>query len=264
MPCPDTELNGVVMKILVALKQVPDTETKIRVAADGCNIDPVDVKWITSPYDDYAVEEALRIKEAKGAEVTAISVGTEKAKDILRNALALGVDTAVLVKADDAGLLNDPLAIAQQLATYAKDKGFDLILCGNRGFGGDNGAVGAMLAELLGLAQANLVTRLELLDGAFRAEREGDGGIEVIEGSLPAVITAQRGLNEPRYASLKGIMAAKKKTIEETAAIEVQACIKISALQLPPSRPEGRKLEGDAAAQATALVKLLQDEAKIF
>lgn len=249
------------MKILVALKQVPDTETKIKVAADGKSLDPADVKWITSPYDEYALEEGLRLKEAKGAEVTAVSVGEEKAKDVLRNALALGADTAVLVKSTETG---DPLAVAKTLAAFAEGKGFDLILFGNKGFGADNGAVGTMVAELMGLAQANLVTKLELGEGSFRAEREGDGGTEVVEGSLPAVITAQRGLNEPRYASLKGIMAAKKKTIEEVDGQAVSPAMAVSALALPPARPEGRKLDGDAAAQASALLGLLRDEAKVL
>lgn len=249
------------MKILVALKQVPDTETKIKVGADGRSMDPADVKWITSPYDEYALEEGLRLKEAKGAEVTAISVGPEKAKDVLRNALALGADTAVLLKSPETG---DPLAIARILAAFVEGKGFDLLLFGNKGFGADNGAVGTMVAELLGLSQANLVTKLEVSDASFRAEREGDCGTEVIEGTLPAVITAQRGLNEPRYASLKGIMAAKKKTIEEMEAASVSATLTVSALTLPPARPEGRKLDGDAATQASTLLGLLRDEAKVL
>ncbi len=249
------------MKILVALKQVPDTETKIKVGPDGRSLDPADVKWITSPYDEYGLEEALRLKEAKGAEVTAVSVGEEKAKDVLRNALALGADAAVLLKSTETG---DPLAVAKTLAAYAEGKGFELFLFGNKGFGSDNGAVGAMVAELLGLAQANLVTKLDLGEGTFRAEREGDGGTEVVEGSLPAVITAQRGLNEPRYASLKGIMAAKKKTIEEVDGAAASPAMAVSALALPPARPEGRKLDGDAATQAAALLGLLRDEAKVL
>jgi len=249
------------MKILVALKQVPDTETKIKVAADGRSLDPADVKWITNPYDEYALEEAIRIKEAKGAEVTALSVGGEPSKEVLKNALALGADTAVLLKGDGQG---DALAVAQMIAAYAKDKGYDLILCGNKGLGGDNAAMGPMLAELLGWAQANVVVKLELGDSTFKAEREIEGGSERIEGALPAVITAQKGLNEPRYASLKGIMAAKKKTIEELDAAPATGGAQISALALPPERPAGRRLEGDAAAQAKALLLALKDEAKVF
>jgi electron transfer flavoprotein beta subunit len=249
------------MKILVALKQVPDTETKIKVAADGRSLDPADVKWITGPYDEYALEEAIRLKEAKGAEVVALSVGGDSAKEVLRNALALGADSAVLLKGDGQG---DALAVAQMIAAYAKDKGFDLILCGNKGIGGDNAAMGPMLAELLGVAQANVIVKLELGEGTFRAEREIEGGSEMVEGSLPAVITAQKGLNEPRYASLKGIMAAKKKTIEELDAAAAPAVAVVSALALPPERPAGRRLEGEPAAQAQALLQALKDEAKVF
>ena len=249
------------MKILVALKQVPDTETKIKVAADGRSLDPADVKWITSPYDEYALEEAIRIKERQGAEVIALSVGGDAVKEVLKNALALGADSAVLLKGDGQG---DAFAVAQMIAAYAKDKGFDLILCGNMGIGGDNAAMGPMLAELLGVAQANVIFKLDLGEGTFRAEREIEGGSEIVEGSLPAVISAQKGLNEPRYASLKGIMAAKKKTIEEIEAAPVTTGAQVSALTLPPQRPAGRKLEGDPAAQANSLLQALKDEAKVF
>ena len=249
------------MKILVCLKQVPDTETKVKVAADGKSLDPADVKWITSPYDEYALEAALRLKESGGAEVTAVTVGEDKAKDILRNAFALGADQAVLIRGDGQG---DTLAIASILATFAKDKGFDLVLSGNKGMGGDNSAVGPMLAELLGFAQANVVVKLEIADGRFRAEREIESGTEVIEGALPAVITAQKGLNEPRYASLKGIMAAKKKTIEEVEITGHAPATSVAGMTLPPARPEGRKLDGDAATQAKALLDALKDEAKVF
>ncbi|MBS1766861.1 MAG: electron transfer flavoprotein subunit beta/FixA family protein [Acidobacteria bacterium] len=249
------------MKILVCLKQVPDTETKVKVAADGKSLDPADVKWITSPYDEYALEEALRLKEAKGAEVTVVTVGDEKAKDILRNAFALGADSAFLIKGDGQG---DTLAIASILAGFAKDKGFDLILSGNKGIGGDNSAVGPMLAEMLGMGQANVVLKLEIGEGTFRAEREVEGGTEVVEGSLPAVITAQKGLNEPRYASLKGIMAAKKKTIEEVEVSGHAPATGTLSMTLPAARSEGRKLEGDAASQAKALMAALKNEAKVF
>ena len=249
------------MKILVALKQVPDTETKIKLGPDGKSLDLGDVKWITSPYDEYALEEALRLKETRDAEVTAVSVGNDKARAVLQNALALGVQNAVLVRSEQIG---DPMAIARVLAGYAKGKDFDLIFLGNKGFGGDNASVGPMLAEFLGIAQANVVTRLEVLEATFRAEREGDAGTEILEGSLPAVITAQRGLNEPRYANLKGIMAAKKKTIEELEGVAALPLVAVVGLALPPSRPEGRKLEGDPAAQAAALLGLLRDEAKVL
>jgi electron transfer flavoprotein beta subunit len=248
------------MKILVALKQVPDTETKVKVAADGRSLDPADVKWITSPYDEYALEEAIRLKESQAAEVTVVSLGGDSVKDVLRNALALGADNAVMIRSD----ATDPLAIAGVLASYAKDKGYDLLLAGNKGMGGDNASVGPMVAELLGWAQANVVVKLEIGDGTFRAEREIEGGTEVVEGALPAVVTAQKGLNEPRYASLKGIMGAKKKTIEEVEGSAQVGATSIALLTLPPTRPEGRKLDGETGAQVTTLLGLLKDEAKVF
>ena len=249
------------MKILVALKQVPDTETKIKVAADGKSLDAADVKWITGPYDEYALEEAIRLKEAGGGEVVAITVGAESAREVLRNALALGADSAVLLKGQPG---DDALAVARMLAGHAEGKGYDLVLMGNKGIGADTSSVGPMLAEILGWGQANVVVKLEAKDGRFSAEREIEGGIEVVEGPLPAVITAQKGLNEPRYASRKGIMAAKKKTIEEVDAAAPAAALSNAALVLPPARPDARKIEGEPAAQAAELMKLLKDEAKVF
>jgi len=249
------------MKILVALKQVPDTETKIKVAADGKSLDATDVKWITGPYDEYALEEAIRIREAGGGEVVAVSVGGESTRDVLRSALALGADSAVLLKGQPG---EDPLAVARMLAGYAEGKGFDLVLMGNKGIGGDNSSVGPMLAEILGWGLANVVVKLEAKDGRFTAEREIEGGLEVVEGPLPAVVTAQKGLNEPRYASLKGIMAAKKKTIEELEAPAPTPSLATASLTLPPARPDGRRIEGEPAAQATELLNLLKDEAKVF
>lgn len=248
------------MKILVSLKQVPDTETKVKVAADGKSMDQSDIKWITSPFDEYALEEAIQLKESKGAEVTVVSLGGDSVKDVLRNALALGADNAVLLKSD----ATDPLAVATAIAAYAKDQSFDLIMVGNKGVGGDNASVGPMIAELLGIAQANVIIKLDIGEGTFHAEREIEGGTEVIEGNLPAVITAQKGLNEPRYASLKGIMGAKKKTILEVEAAPAVGATSVTALTVPPARAEGRKLEGEAAQQASALFTALKDEAKIF
>jgi len=249
------------MKILVALKQVPDTESKIKIAESGCTIDQTDLKWITNPNDEYALEEALRLKEARGAEVKAVSAGGEKAKDVLRNALALGVDSAVLLKSDAA---DDPLVIAHTLAAFANGKSFDIIFFGHKSYGSDHGSVGAMTAELLDLPQAHVVTKLDVSDTGFRAERESDAGIEIIEGALPAVITAQRGLNEPRYANLKGIMAAKKKPIEEIDCAPADAATKISALAPPVPRSEGVRLDGDPAVQAASLTALLRNEAKVI
>ncbi|MCL1894061.1 MAG: electron transfer flavoprotein subunit beta/FixA family protein [Holophagaceae bacterium] len=249
------------MKILVALKQVPDTESKIKIADSACTIDQGDLKWITSPNDEYALEEAIRMKEAQGAEVIAVSIGGDKAKDVLRNALALGADGAVLLKAEAT---DDPLSTARALANFAKGKDFNIIFTGHKCYGNDNGSVGQMTAELLGLPHVHVVTKLNITENKFIAEREGDAGVEIIEGNLPAVITAQRGLNEPRYANLKGIMAAKKKPIEEIDCVLEDATIKVASLALPPARSEGKRIDGDPATQVAELVSLLSSEAKIF
>jgi electron transfer flavoprotein beta subunit len=249
------------MKILVALKQVLDTEAKIKIAPDGKSVDLSDAKWITNPYDEYALEEALRLKESKGAEVTVVSVGNDKTRTILQSALALGANNAILLKSDN---VNDPITVAQMLADFARKRDFDLILLGNRSFGGDNSCVGPALAELLNVAQATAITKLEIYDNTFRAEREGDSGTEIIEGNLPMVATAQRGLNEPRYASLKGIIAAKKKIID---AIEVdfkEPMTTTLALELPPTRPSGINIEGDATNQVATLLEHLRNETNLI
>jgi len=185
---------------------------------------------------------------------------------VLRNALALGADQAVLLK----GASEDPLAVARALAAFAQELQPALILFGNKAFGSDHGAVGAMVAELMGLPQATLINKMELGEGTFRAEREGDAGIEVVEGSLPAVFTAQKGLNTPRYASLKGIMAAKKKTIETHALAALglaplaQRSWEVVRLEMPPARAAGRLIDGEPEAQVKQLVELLHTEAKVL
>jgi len=203
------------MKIVVCVKQVPDTETRVKVAAAGDAISEADVaNWIPSPYDEFAIEEAIRIKEAKGGEVVLVTVGPDRAQTALRTGLAMGADSAVHVK--DAALdATDPLGTARALAAAIKTLApFDLVLCGQQGVGGDNSQIPGMVAELLDLPQVTVAVKIDLGDGKATVEREVDGGREVWETPLPAVISAQKGLNEPRYASLKGIMAAKKKPIQ--------------------------------------------------
>lgn len=249
------------MKILVAIKQVPDTEAKIKIADDEKSFDFLDAKLITNPYDEYALEEALRIKEKHNAEVTVVSVGDEKTKTILQNALALGVQNAVLIKSNN---VSDPIAIAKILAEYAKDKNFDIILFGNKSFGGDNSCVGPALAELLGLAQANVITSLVINCDNFTAKRESDAGTEIIQGKLPLVATAQRGLNEPRYASLKGIIAAKKKTIEEIDGIDTDVLTSITKVYLPAVRSNCKIIEGNVNTKVATLLDLLRNETNLL
>lgn len=251
------------MKILVALKQVPDTETKIKINSQGTALDLSDVKWVTSPYDEYALEEAMRLKESQGATVSVIAVGDDRVRDVLRNALALGADEALHVSTSEK--CEDPFVVATYLANAVRDRGFDLLFFGNKGSGGDHAAVGPMVAELLGIAQANVVVKLTLEQGRFIAERQVESGLEVVEGNLPAVITTQKGLNDPRLPNLKGIMAAKKKEIMALPLTEpLSPSLQTLKLTLPPPRAEGRQLSGTPQEQAQALFAALQNEAKIF
>ncbi|MET0555344.1 MAG: electron transfer flavoprotein subunit beta/FixA family protein [Vicinamibacteria bacterium] len=258
------------MKIAVCVKQVPDTETRVRIADGGRGIVESDVNWIVSPYDEFAIEEALKIKEAKGGEVVLVSVGPDRVQSALRNGLAMGADSAVHLK-DAAFDGLDPLGTARVLAAAVKALAADLVLCGQQGVGGDHSQVPGLLAELLDLPQVTMAVKIELGEGTAKVEREVEGAREVWEASLPAVISAQKGLNEPRYASLKGIMAAKKKTIEvkDAAAVGLDAAALapravVTALDLPPARQAVKMIEGDADTQVKELLRLLHEEAKVL
>jgi electron transfer flavoprotein beta subunit len=259
------------MKIVVCVKQVPDTETRIRIAPEGTGIVETDVNWIVSPYDEFAIEEALRIKEAKGGEVALVSVGPERAQSALRNGLAMGADSAVHVK-DPLLAAADTLATARALAAAIKTLApFDLVLTGQQGVGGDNSQVPGLVAELLDLPQVTVAVKIEIQDGKAVVEREIEGARETWETSLPAVISAQKGLNEPRYASLKGIMAAKKKPLQVLDAAglglapqAVAPKLKVVGLELPPPRPAVHMIEGDPEGQAKELLRLLHEEAKVI
>ncbi len=258
------------MKIVVCAKFVPDTAIKIKIAPDGKEVDLSDVSFIVNPYDEFAVEEALKIKEAKGGEVIIVGAGSEQATAGLRTCLAMGADSAILVN-DPSLEKADSFAIGTILARVCRELSPDLILFGKHAIGVDNAQVPSVVAEQLDLPQASVVTKLELVENGFRAERDIEGAKEIIEGSLPAVITAQKGLNIPRYASLKGIMAAKKKKIENKtldalglSADDLKPRISIEEVKLPPARPPGKILEGDVAEVVPQLVKLLHEEAKII
>jgi electron transfer flavoprotein beta subunit len=259
------------VKIIVCVKQVPDTTTRIRVAPDGRNIVDGDVSWIVGPYDEFAIEEALKIKEAKGGEVVLVSLGPDRAQTALRNGLAMGADSALHLKDplfDAADTLGTARALAAAIKTLAP---FDLVLTGQQGVGGDNSQIPGLLAELLDLPQVTVAVKIELQDGKATVEREVEGAHETWETALPAVISAQKGLNEPRYASLKGIMAAKKKPIDvkDAAALGLDAGalapkVKVAGLALPADRPAIKMIQGDPAAQAQELLRLLHEEAKVI
>jgi electron transfer flavoprotein beta subunit len=249
------------MNILVCVKQVPDTETRIKIGADKKSIDPTDINWILNPYDEYAVEEALRIKEKQGdATITIISVGPERSVSAIRSALAMGADEAILIKTDQADI--DSLATAKALAAVIKEMEYNLILFGKQGVDNDNLQVGPMVAELLNLPCATFISELNLEDGKAIVEREVEGGFEVIETPLPAVFTAEKGLNEPRYPALRGIMMAKKKTIQEKRVDIDSPKVGIVNIEYPPTR-KGGKIVGESIDAVPELVRLLREEAKV-
>ena len=248
------------MNILVCVKHVPDTETAVKIGSDGKSIQTQDVNFILNPYDEFAVEEALKIKEAQGGEVTLITLGPEEAKKSLRTGLAMGADKAIHIACD---AMHDSMTVARCLAEGIKDLAYDLILCGKQAVDEDNAQVPIMLAEKLNLPNVSAVVKLELSDGKATAHREFEGGIEVVETSLPAVISAQKGLNEPRYASLKGIMTAKKKEIADLPCTCADSDIEVLDLAYPTPR-SGGKIVGEGKDAVPELVRLLREEAKVL
>ena len=255
------------MNSVVCVSHVPDTEARIKPAGKG--IDEAGLKFIVSPYDEYALEEAIRLKEANGGDVTVVTFGPERASQALRECLARGATKAIHIKGDSAPA--DSLGIAKVLAAALRTVPHDVVFFGKQGVGTDNGLVGPMVAELLGYPQVNVVTHLEVGDGKLTAHREIEGAEEVIEAGLPAVITAQKGLNEPRYSSLKGIMAAKKIAIDSRTVADLgldesdvfnQRVVFVS-VDLPPEKSGGRKVDGsDPAAAAREILKYIREEAK--
>lgn len=256
------------MNIVVCIKQVPDTETVIKIAGDGKSIETDDIKWVMNPYDEYGVEEALVIAKEKGGEVTVVGAGPDRVVESLRTALAMGADKAIHIKDDDL-YGADPVQVAKLLAKAIEPLEADLVFLGQRAVDDDSGVVGSALAEFLGMPQMSVVTSLEMGDASVKVERPIEGQTLVIESSLPAVITTQKGLNEPRYASLPGIMKAKKKPLDvKTPAdlgMERADSIEILAIKPPPARSAGRIIEGDTAQELAAnLAKALKEEAKVI
>jgi electron transfer flavoprotein beta subunit len=250
------------MKVAVCTKRVPDSETRVKIAPDGKSLDEAGVKFVLNPYDEFAVEEALRRKEQAGAgEVVVLTLGPAATQETIRTALAMGADRGVLLQVER--IPADGLVVARALAAELKDAGFDIILFGKMAIDDYNHQVGPMVAELLGLPCVTSVAHLELADGKGVAEREIEGGIEVCEFPLPAVLTVDKGLNEPRYPALKGIMAAKKKPMEVKPTALAAGGIEVVALTPPPERKEGR-IVGEGPAAVHELVRLLREEAKVL
>jgi electron transfer flavoprotein beta subunit len=247
------------LKIVVCIKRTPDTETKIRLGPDGTSIDPSGVKFIISPYDEFAIEAGLQVREASGeGEVVLLSMGREDTQETLRQGLAMGADGAVLLKGDP-GI--DGLSTAKALAAELRKMDASLILFGMKGADMDQQQVGPMVATLLGLPCATAVSGFELEGGTLTCRREVEGGTEILEMDLPAVVSLTKGKFEPRYASLKGIMAAKRKPLEEREAEVAEARLVVKGLSYPPARPAGRVV-GEGPDAVPELVRLLREEAK--
>jgi electron transfer flavoprotein beta subunit len=260
------------MNILIFLKRVPDTESRVRIDRGTRTVLEDGLSFVISPNDEYALEEALRLREAKGGTVTAATFGSDAALSVLRKALAMGADEAVLIK-DDRPEAYDGLRVARVLAAFAKARqpGADLLLFGRMSVGADNAQVPSMVAELLGLPQATVVTKLEIDGTNGSAHREIEGAVERVTFALPAVVSAQKGLNEPRYETLRGIMAAKKKTVPVVtiaelglSAEETAPRVEVMAVESPPAKAAGRLIPGEPGEAARELVRLLRTESKVI
>ncbi|WP_303969868.1 electron transfer flavoprotein subunit beta/FixA family protein [Sporosarcina ureae] len=257
------------MNIYALVKRTFDTEEKISISNGAIAEDGAE--FIINPYDEYAVEEAIKLRDEHGGEVTVLSIGDEDSEKQLRTALAMGADKAVLINIEDDIDDIDEYTSAKVIADYLKDKDADLILAGNVAIDGGSGQVGPRVAELLGINYVTTITELTIDGTNATVVRDVEGDSETIETSLPLLVTAQQGLNEPRYPSLPGIMKAKKKPLEDLEfddldleEDEVEAKTETKEVFLPPAKSAGRVLEGEPADQAAELIKLLRNEAKVL
>lgn len=250
------------MNILVCISRVPDTATRILVGADGKSIDKQNVKFIINPYDEFAIEEALRLKEKMGGEpiVTAVTVGGDETKEQMRTALAMKVDRAVVIKSAE---ILDSYQVAYNLAEFANELKPDLIFMGRQSVDFDSLQIPSMLGELLGIPSVSVVSNLKVDTGKITAERDIEGGKEVVEASIPCIISAQKGLNDPRYPKLPDIMKAKSKPIEEIEAKAVEARVSVLGMEIPSKQRLG-KIMSDSDDDIKALVNLLHEEAKVI
>jgi electron transfer flavoprotein beta subunit len=253
--------GGFVVNIAVCVKQVPDTETKVNITGEKKWIKEDEINFILNPYDEIAVEEGLKLKETDGGAVTIISLGPDRVSSAMRSALAMGADKAIHIKAGKNPL--DPLATAAALAQVLKEGGYDIILTGKQAIDDDHAQMAALLSEMLEMPAITVVTKLEVNGNKVTAHRQIEGGFEIIHSELPLIISAQRGLNEPRYASLKGIMAAKRIPIEEKTIDLPPDNIEILEINYPPQKPAG-KIVGEGSEAVPELVRLLREEAKVI
>lgn len=257
------------MKIAVLLKQVPDTETKIRIQAGGTGIEENDIKYIVNPYDEFAVEQALKTKESAGGEVVVVSLGPARTIDAIRTALAMGADRAIHITND--ALVLDSYMVSLAISNAIKDEKFDLIFTGKQAIDDDCAQVGPMVAEFFAIPQVTVVDKFELSADKTSAQVQrsvGGGTSELYTLTFPALISCDKGLNTPRYASLPGIMKAKTKPVSTRSAKDLvadqTALTGLAHYAPPPPRPAGRVLSGEPEAQVKELVRLLREEAKVI
>lgn len=251
------------MDIIVCIKQVPDTTTVIQIDGSGKDIVRDGITQIISPYDEFAIEEALKLQEANGGSVTLLSVGPDSAKEALRSGLAMGADEAIHVVTEASPLALDSLTTAKLIAKALDGRKYDMVIMGRQAIDDDALQMGSLVAELLNIPQVTTVIKLEVSGNSVKAQRTIEGGVQVIETQLPVLLTAQKGLNTPRYPSMKGILKAKKKTIEELKAADLGVSLApkvvLESLSLPPARPAGR-----IVGSVDELVKALAEEIKVI
>ena len=267
------------MDIIVLMKQVPDTESEVEIAEDGVSLDTEDIKWVINPYDEYALEEALLIKESRDdVTVTAISVGPDRVSESIRVAYAMGIDNAIHINDeydDEVYGAADAFTTSKIIAKALDDTPYDLILAGVRAVDNDNYQVPAHISKMLKIPMISLVTKQEIQGEDIICEQSIDGGTAVVKAALPAIITAQKGMNEPRYPAVRAIMKAKKKKADERELEELDLNIdelgaqgaktKVRAMAHPPKRNEGKVIKGSTAAdKADELVRLLKEEARVI
>jgi electron transfer flavoprotein beta subunit len=247
------------MNILVCVSRVPDTAARINVDSNGKSIKKDGVKFIVNPYDEFALETGIRLKESSGANVTAVTVGSSDASDVLRTALAMGVDNAILVKAEDIDSYN----VAENIAAVAKDINADLILLGRQSIDFDSLQLSGLLGAMLDRPSVSVVSKLEINGNKVTCESDIEGGKETIETSLPCVISTQKGIYEPRYPKLPDIMKAKKKEIEERNSISNDSKVEILSMEIPQTSRIG-KIVGDSDSDIQSIVDALHSEAKVI
>ncbi|HZY93426.1 MAG TPA: electron transfer flavoprotein subunit beta/FixA family protein [Candidatus Bathyarchaeia archaeon] len=245
----------------MCLRRVPDTASRIKISPDSKSIDTTDMEFVINPYEEYALEQAVQLKEKHRGEVTVVTVGTEKSTPVILKALALGADKAVHLKVEKVP--EDPGAIAHILAEELKQHQFDILLFGKKGVDDDNQQVGQMVSELFQVPCVTQIVKLEVVGGKATVQREVEGGAVIVETSLPAAFTAEKDLTNPRYASLRELIAARKKPIETKSVTPRPSSLEIVSIQPPPPRPPG-KIIGKGVEAVPVLVRLLHEEAKVI